>query len=92
MREYRRTHALTPDQRMKMNARSYAHVYLRRGKIEWEPCEVCGSGNSEMHHDDYARPTLVRWFCRKHHLEHHAKGNSEADSARSRIVPSVETG
>jgi hypothetical protein len=25
-----------------------------------------------MHHDDYSKPLDVRWFCRRHHLLHHA--------------------
>ena len=41
MRAWRKVHALTPEQRMKMNARSYAHVYLKRGKLVKGVCEVC---------------------------------------------------
>lgn len=60
------------EQRKKDNARSYAGIYKRRGKLTPEPCEKCGSLNSEMHHDDYDKPLKVQWLCRPCHLEHHA--------------------
>ena len=45
-----------------------------RGKfLIRQPCEVCGAEKSEAHHDDYEKPLEVRWLCRKHHREHHAK-------------------
>ena len=53
--------------RMKANARSYAHVYIKRGKLKKGICEVCGSADVEAHHDDYTKPLAVRWFCRLHH-------------------------
>jgi hypothetical protein len=72
MRENRVRHSeLTDEQRQKANARSYANVYLRRGYITRGSCEVCGDTNAEMHHDDYSKPTEIRWLCRVHHLEHH---------------------
>jgi hypothetical protein len=72
MRENRPKHSeLTPEQRMKANARSYAHVYRDRGKIDRKPCEKCGSEDSQMHHEDYSRPLEVTWLCRDCHLEHH---------------------
>jgi hypothetical protein len=70
MRNWRKTHPLTPEQREKDNARSHAGVYLRRGKLERQPCAECGSP-AQMHHDDYANPLDVIWLCRKHHLELH---------------------
>ena len=69
-RRYRQSHPLTDEQRRKDNARSYAGVYLRRGKITKKPCEVCGLA-AEMHHDDYDQPLRIRWLCREHHLHHH---------------------
>lgn len=58
-------HALSDEQRRRANARSYANVYLRRGKIERLPCEICGSPDSEMVHEDYSKPLEVRWLCKK---------------------------
>lgn len=73
--EYMRLHrpkhsALTPEQRARANARSYANTYLKRGKIQRKPCEVCGA-KAQMHHHDYSKPLDVRWLCRKHHLDCH---------------------
>ena len=71
MREWRKTHPFTPEQRRKDNARSYAGVYLRRGKIQKLPCASCGSLESQMHHPDYSRPLLIEWLCRSCHFKLH---------------------
>ena len=64
---------LTELQKMKANARSYLHVYLKRGKIIKGNCVICDSPDVEAHHHDYAKPLDVIWFCRKCHLDHHEK-------------------
>jgi hypothetical protein len=69
MREWRKTHPLTPEQRRKDIARSYANAYKRRGKLIPRPC-WCG-GEAEMHHPDYSRPLHVVWLCREHHRALH---------------------
>lgn len=74
MREWRKTHPLNDVQRAKDNCRSYANVYKRRGKIEPQLCEVCGTAVVQMHHDDYNKPLAVRWLCFEHHHEHHLSG------------------
>lgn len=57
---------------MKDNARSYAQVYKKRGKLIPEACSVKGClMPSQMHHHDYSKPLEVEWMCRKHHLQHH---------------------
>lgn len=72
MRENRPKYSeLTLEQKVKGNARSYAKVYLRRGKIERKPCEVCGAFDSQMHHEDYSKPLEIVWLCRRHHLVEH---------------------
>jgi hypothetical protein len=71
MRRHRILHPLSPEERRKDNARSYAGVYKRRGKLEQRPCQRCGSPDSQMHHHDYDRPLDVVWLCRPcHALEH----------------------
>lgn len=73
MREHRVPHRLLqPAARRRANARSYANVYQRRGKIVRQPCERCG-GPAEKHHDDYDKPLAVRWLCRACHLNIHGK-------------------
>ena len=70
MREWRKTHPMSEEQRRKDRARSYAKVYLRRGLITKQDCEVCG-GPAQMHHPDYDRPLDVLWVCEKHHRDIH---------------------
>ena len=72
MREHRPKHSeLAPDARRKANARATANVYQRRGKLAPAPCERCGSGDVQKHHEDYTKPLEVRWLCREcHHSLH----------------------
>ncbi len=71
MRKNRPHHRdLTPEQRKRANCRSYANVYLRRGKLTQEPC-ACGETNVQMHHEDYDKPLAVEWLCRPCHMERH---------------------
>lgn len=72
MRNYRANHRLTPEQKRRANARGYAKVYLRRGKLSKRPCH-CGKRKVEMHHRDYSKPLEVVWLCRTHHLLEHGK-------------------
>ena len=71
MRANRSKYEGSPDQRLKSNARAYAREYQRRGLLIKQPCERCGSLDSEKHHDDYTKPLQVEWLCRKCHLEKH---------------------
>lgn len=71
MRGWRKTNPLTPEQRVKDNARSYAGVYKRRGKLVQQPCAVCGAEKTEMHHHDYSKPLEVEWLCRPCHMRTH---------------------
>jgi len=49
-------------------------VALRRGDLQRQPCEVCGSTtNIDAHHDRYDRPLQVRWLCRRHHVLLHKR-------------------
>lgn len=50
------------------------HSGIRRGLVERQPCEVCGSEPTDAHHDDYDRPLTVRWLCRRHHKAAHRQG------------------
>lgn len=74
---------LSPEQRAKDNARSYAGVYKRRGVLVPKPCEECGEPDSEMHHPDYSKPLEVVWLCRPcHHALHKAQEVHGAPVAR----------
>jgi hypothetical protein len=56
-----------------------AHLHVetlkRLGVLAPQPCEQCGA-KAEAHHDDYSRPGDVRWLCRKHHVQLHARGGT----------------
>lgn len=75
MRENRPKHSeLSDEQRFKANARAYANVYQRRGKLIPEPCCKCGTSASvEKHHENYAAPLFVVWMCRKCHMDLHVE-------------------
>lgn len=72
MRVWRRTNWLSPAQRLRAVARATVRVYLTRGKIiKAETCELANDtckGKLEAHHEDYAKPLVVRWLCRSHHV------------------------
>ena len=57
--------------RDKKLARCKAKNAVISGKLERQPCEICGDSNSVMHHDDYSQPLSVKHFCLKHHQAHH---------------------
>lgn len=44
---------------------------IRDGRLERQPCEVCGEKRSQAHHDNYTKPLEVRWLCRIHHGHEH---------------------
>jgi len=64
MRKYRKDNPLSEQQRAKGTCRSYAQVYLKRGKIQRQPCVTCASPQSQMHHEDYTKPLAIVWMCR----------------------------
>jgi hypothetical protein len=77
MRANRPRHCeLSTEQRRKANARSYANVYQRRGYLQPQPCELCGSAKAEKHHENYAAPLAIRWLCRECHLSEHRREKS----------------
>ncbi len=60
-----------PKNKIKTVARWKAAHALKRGLLVRQPCAVCGSEYSQMHHPDYRKPLEVEWLCRAHHLERH---------------------
>jgi hypothetical protein len=51
----------------KTKARQVLCKAIKNGEIRRFPCRVCGSLDSEGHHDDYSKPLDVTWLCPKHH-------------------------
>jgi hypothetical protein len=56
---------------LKIAAHSAVAEALKHGRMVRRPCEVCGEGKSQAHHDDYAKPLEVIWLCAEHHGERH---------------------
>ena len=56
----------------KYKAHGAVNNALRAGKLFKQNCEVCGSIESNGHHDDYDKPLEVRWLCAEHHCEWHS--------------------
>jgi hypothetical protein len=82
MRKHRASNPLSDTQRTKDICRSYAQVYLRRGKIVREPCSVCAAPIAQMHHSDYSKPLQITWLCRPCHLALH---RTEAVVSKQRL-------
>lgn len=66
----------------KNHCRAITRGMIGLGWIDKQPCEVCGDPKSQTHHEDYENPFLVKFLCKKHHLEAHGgsffNGQSEA--------------
>ena len=58
-------------------ARRAVRSAIEAGKLVRLPCEVCNALPVHAHHDDYSKPLAVRWLCRKHHDQFHAKAKGE---------------
>lgn len=59
----------------KRQAQGKVHNALRTGKLERQPCEVCGEMKVHAHHEDYSKPLDIKWLCVKHHNERHIEIN-----------------
>ena len=56
----------------KFLARRAVGIAIKSGRLQKQPCEVCGSlRRPEAHHDDYSQPLSIRWFCSLHHKAAH---------------------
>ena len=75
---YRETYNKKHPERYK--ARQLAQYAVKSGKIEKEPCVVCNSQESEIHHEDYSKPLDIFWFCRKHHLDRDSQLRKERNA------------
>lgn len=70
--EYQRNYFQTPEAKAKQSARRTVSNAIRDGKLQKQPCCVCGTLNDvQAHHEDYDRPLDVVWVCRNHHSEIH---------------------
>lgn len=73
-REQARRYRERADTKVKRDARLALNNAIRRGEIQRQPCEVCGTElRVHGHHDDYTKPLDVRWLCVAHHMAVHAE-------------------
>jgi hypothetical protein len=79
-REWRKKNPekLTPEQRIKVNARRAANKAVKDYRLFQEPCAMCGDPNTEKHHPDYSRPLLVIWLCHQCHVDLHMSEKSSS--------------
>lgn len=65
--EYRKR----PLVRIRDNANNIIYRSIKNGKLEKQPCSVCGYKEAQAHHSDYNKPLEIIWLCRNHHWEWH---------------------
>lgn len=79
IRDYeRRKYGTDPDFRARKAARNAVGQKIRRGQMERGKCEVCGSTDTQAHHEDYGKPFDVRWLCDLHHRSLHGEWSAVA--------------
>jgi hypothetical protein len=64
-RKYRKNHP------QKARAHMLVRDAIKNGVLCKMPCEECGKNNAHAHHDDYDKPLVVVWLCKKHHENRH---------------------
>ncbi len=63
---------LSDEARRRANCRAYTNQLIRRGVLDRQPCEDCGSAiDIQPHHEDYSDPRNVHWKCKTCHRKHH---------------------
>lgn len=56
----------------KTKAQNQLNYAVRKGLIERQPCETCGTSERiHAHHHDYSEPFDVQWLCYKCHKKAH---------------------
>lgn len=64
-REWRRRN------KIKLAAHNAVARAVKSGALVRQPCERCGSPDTEAHHDDYTKPLEVMWLCDPDHKQRH---------------------
>jgi len=77
MRTNHRWYNLNREQRLARNAVTKA---LEEGRMQKQPCAVCGDMNAHAHHENYSRKMDVTWLCSFHHGERHREINASGKS------------
>lgn len=59
---------------IKRSLRNVTNLFLRKSYItKAKNCELCQEKKIEAHHDDYNKPSKIRWLCKSHHTQHHVE-------------------
>ena len=79
-RAWRKEWRKRPDVAVKYFARTCLNNAIRAGRINREPCAMCGKEQSQGHHSDYSQPLLIVWLCGDCHRKlHKLSGGDNAD-------------
>lgn len=70
-REYEKDYRKRPYVMVKDFARSYLKRAIQAGRVNREPCSMCGKERAEGHHEDYDQPLLIVWLCPSCHRALH---------------------
>ena len=54
----------------RIKAMSMVNNALSSGRLQKQPCWICGA-TAQAHHPDYSRPMDVVWLCATHHRQAH---------------------
>ena len=70
-RKYDKDYRKRPYVMVKDFARSYLNHAIQAGRVNREPCSMCGKEQAEGHHEDYYQPLLIVWLCPPCHQATH---------------------
>jgi hypothetical protein len=65
------------ENKKKRKAHQAVQTAVRNGSLVRQPCERCGTPESEAHHEDYDKVLDVMWLCPEHHAELHRTKREE---------------
>lgn len=74
MRGWRKSEAglaCTERDRPRNGVRAKARHAVATGVLTPQPCEICGAEPAEKHHENYAKPLVVEWLCKRCHCALH---------------------
>jgi hypothetical protein len=71
----------------KYKARNAVANAIRCNRLKKGNCEICGSINTQAHHEDYSQPLNIRWLCFVcHRAEHGQEAHQSFNQPRENIM------
>jgi hypothetical protein len=85
--EYRISHAISVKNwgvanAIRKKAATAVSNALRDGRLDRQPCFVCGN-EAQAHHPDYSAPLAVSWLCSTHHAQTHKEHRERMRTAET---------